>query len=60
MDVATACKTVREWAEIFCSGGESHTKPRSLTEAVATIKAYLEREKADGEPIAELVIANTC
>ncbi len=57
MDIATACRTVHEWAELYYSGGRPRSTPGSLPEAVAVIKAYLEREKADGKPIVELVIA---
>ncbi len=58
MDIATACKTVHEWAKVFRDDAKQLAAPLSLAEAVAVIKAYLEREKADGKPIAELAIAD--
>lgn len=57
MDIATACKTVHEWADIYSPDGKQRPTPPSLIEAVSLIKAYLEREKADGKPIKELEIA---
>ena len=57
MDIAAACKTVRAWAEIFSCDGKPHTRPGSLTDAVTVIKAYLESQRLDGVPIAELVIS---
>ncbi len=56
MDIATACKTVHDWADVFYPDGKPHSTPASLVDAVAVIKAYLEREKADGKPITELEI----
>lgn len=56
MTVDDACKTVRAWHKLF-SISESRSAPASLPQAVAVIKAYLEREKADGKPIRELEIA---
>jgi hypothetical protein len=56
MDIAYACKTVHAWHDLFSMSG-SRSTPASLPQAVAVIKAYLEREKADGKPIQELEIA---
>ena len=57
MDIAEACKTVHRWAELFASNAPDGTDPGNLPEAVAEVKRYLEREKADGKPIRELQIA---
>ena len=56
MTIDEACRTVHAWHELL-SMDESRSTPASLPEAVAVIKAYLEREKADGKPIRELEIA---
>ena len=58
MDIQHACKTVHQWQELFEPNAASSGVPASLPEAVAAIKAYLEREKADGKSIKELVIAD--
>ena len=34
--------------------------PKSLVDAGETLKGYLERERADGKPVAELAISSTC
>ena len=57
MDIAEACKTVHRWAELLASHAPEGTAPGNLPEAVAEVKRYLEREKADGKPIRELQIA---
>ena len=57
MNIADACKTVHQWQELFEPGASGRRVPGNLIEAVAAIKAYLEREKADGEPIGELEVA---
>jgi hypothetical protein len=56
MTIDDACKTVRAWAELF-SNGQSRSTPAGLPEAVAIIKGYLERDRADRNPIRELEIA---
>lgn len=53
MTIDDACKTVHRWAELLQPGSRGGSVPGGLHEAVATIKAYLEREKADGKPIRE-------
>ena len=57
VNIADACKTVHQWQELFEPGASGRRVPGNLIEAVAAIKAYLEREKADGEPIGELEVA---
>lgn len=58
MTIDDACKAVRQWADLVCPGANGRGVPASLSESVATIKAYLEREKAAGKPIRERVIAD--
>ena len=58
MDIDDACKTVHRWAELLSPSSRAGSIPGGLPEAVAVIKAYLEREKADGKPIKELEIAD--
>ena len=55
MDILDACQTVRAWAEVF-SSVQTHSTPSNRPQAVAVVKAYLEREKADGKAICELEI----
>lgn len=56
MDIDDACETVHAWHELF-SISQSRSTPANLPEAVLVIKAYLERERADGMPIQELDLA---
>ena len=58
MTIDEACKTVHRWAELLEPRSSGGGVPASLSDAVATIKAYLEREKADGKPIRELEMTN--
>jgi urease gamma subunit len=58
LTIDDACKTVHQWAELLRPGATGRSVPGDLPEAVATIKAYLERERTDGKPIQELVIAD--
>ncbi len=58
MDISDACKTVHRWNDLLEPGSRGGSVPGGLPEAVAIIKAYLEREKADGKPIQELVVAD--
>ena len=57
MNIEDACKTVHRWRELMEPGSSGRSVPGGLSEAVAQIKLYLEREKADGKPIEELQIA---
>ena len=57
MNIAEACRTIHQWQEVFAPGAVDSSVPKSLVDAVETLKGYLEREKADGKPIAELAIS---
>jgi hypothetical protein len=57
MTIDDACKTVHRWNDLLEPGATGRSVPGGLPEAVAEIKCYLEREKADGKPIRELEIA---
>ena len=54
MTIDDACKAVHRWAQLLSLASRGGGVPGGLPEAVATIKAYLERESADGKPIIEL------
>ena len=56
MDIVEACKTVHRWAELLAANAPGGADPGNVPEAVAEVKRYLEREKADGKPIRELEI----
>lgn len=56
MDIAEACRIVHQWFAFLEPGGSLRDRPGDLAGAVAQIKRYLEREKADGKPIRELEI----
>lgn len=58
MEITEACRTVHQWQELFAPGATATTTPASLPKAIATLKSYLEREKADGKSIHELLIAD--
>ena len=58
MEISEACKTVHQWHDVFTPGSTAALRPGSLPAAVATLKDYLERAKADGKAIHELQIAD--
>ena len=56
-EVQEACKLIHKWNEFFLGGRDPPVGPPGLVVAVATVKRYLERERADGKPIRELEVA---
>lgn len=57
-DIQDACRVIRHWNEVFADSKGPVEPPDGLVEAVATLKRYLEGEKADGRPIRELEVAD--
>jgi hypothetical protein len=57
VDIVEACKTVREWDELFASGWTGRNAPCALQDAVVELRRYFETARGDGEPIRELKLA---
>lgn len=58
MDIAEACKTIRQANEFFISQGSITFDAMPLPKAVVVLRAYLENTRADGKCIQELLVAD--
>jgi hypothetical protein len=56
MNISTACRTIRAWSDLLDPDTTRRGVPGGLPEAVAALRLYLEAERGDGQPIAELVL----
>jgi hypothetical protein len=57
MNIADACQTIRAWNDLFSGVATQRRVPGHLHDAAAELKRYLEEARGDGQPIAELQIA---
>jgi len=57
MEIAEACKAIRQCNDAFCARLESPLPPALVSEAVQVLKSYIERVRGDGKPVQELAIA---
>lgn len=57
MNISDACQTIRAWNDLFAGTAIQRRVPGHLHDAAAELKRYLEEARGDGQPIAELQIA---
>jgi hypothetical protein len=57
VNISDACQTIRAWNDVFNPTATQRTVPGDLQDGVLELKRFLEDAKGDGEPIAELQIA---